>query len=429
LWVIIYSLLFVVIIISSNSIRISIIIFILIIIIFILIFRHWATPMPPKPPPVRAPYTGAAAAASAADDAPPPSVRLSSAGGAGTGKDRAAVAGAAVALAVATAAAAGQPAAELLHYHSEQWVVVWETEALLRLGRALSSYISAEAFGKLQSEIVKRTAFSAVMAAMATPSLLLKAYSLIDNPWAVAEDRAEQVGELLAKVLLTRVHGRRPVSLSAFSLGCRALVACCVALDRAGPSALGILEDVTLIGAPVSLHSPEWAAVRRVTAGRVVNCYCAWDWILPSVYRAGSPAGLLDGIAGLEPVRERGVQNVDVSDLVSGHLGYREALPLICARVRDTTRPLYADWTDRCTGAAETLAAWVAAVPRGIGQGAFLLGNVIAMAVEASAAATSAGVVGLGTAVGIVAPVKPALASSDSAVMERRETGLLPLVQ
>jgi len=299
LWVIIYSLLFVVIIISSNSIRISIIIFILIIIIFILIFRHWATPMPPKPPPVRAPYTGAAAAASAADDAPPPSVRLSSAGGAGTGKDRAAVAGAAVALAVATAAAAGQPAAELLHYHSEQWVVVWETEALLRLGRALSSYISAEAFGKLQSEIVKRTAFSAVMAAMATPSLLLKAYSLIDNPWAVAEDRAEQVGELLAKVLLTRVHGRRPVSLSAFSLGCRALVACCVALDRAGPSALGILEDVTLIGAPVSLHSPEWAAVRRVTAGRVVNCYCAWDWILPSVYRAGSPAGLLDGIAGV----------------------------------------------------------------------------------------------------------------------------------
>ncbi|KAG8459399.1 hypothetical protein KFE25_013035 [Diacronema lutheri] len=315
------------------------------------------------------------------------------------------------AIQLASALATGRCASELLHSHSEAWVVVWESEALVRLGRALSSYLASEAISRAQAELLRATAFSALLAALATPTLLLKAYSLLDNPWAVAEDRAEQVGVLLADVLLARTHGRRPVSLSAFSLGSRAVLACARELDRAGADALGIVEDIVLIGTPAGLHSPDWEAARRVAAGRVVNVHCAWDWILPSVYRAGSPAGALDGIAGLSPVRVRGVQNVDVSELVDGHLAYRASLPLVCARVRETTRPLFVDWAERRPGAAETIQRAIASVPRGVGSGLTALGS----ALESGAMTTAAALASLGIAIGLAPAPRPALAHSDSA--------------
>uniref|UniRef100_A0A1I7X1E8 glucuronosyltransferase n=1 Tax=Heterorhabditis bacteriophora TaxID=37862 RepID=A0A1I7X1E8_HETBA len=43
---------------------------------------------------------------------------------------------------------------------------------------------------------------------------------------------------------------------------------------------LGIIEDVILLGAPVTASSKQWAQICRVVGGRVINGYCETDWLL-----------------------------------------------------------------------------------------------------------------------------------------------------
>jgi hypothetical protein len=61
--------------------------------------------------------------------------------------------------------------------------------------------------------------------------------------------------------------------------------------------------------------------MRSVVSGRVVNVFSTQDYILGFLYRTSS---VQLGVAGLQPVLGiRGVQNVDVTELVDGHLQYR----------------------------------------------------------------------------------------------------------
>jgi hypothetical protein len=61
--------------------------------------------------------------------------------------------------------------------------------------------------------------------------------------------------------------------------------------------------------------------MRSVVSGRVVNVFSTQDYILGFLYRTSS---VQLGIAGLQPVvGVRGIQNVDVTELVDGHLQYR----------------------------------------------------------------------------------------------------------
>lgn len=58
-----------------------------------------------------------------------------------------------------------------------------------------------------------------------------------------------------------------------------------------------------------------------MVAGRVVNIYSTNDYVLGFLYRSQS---ITLGVAGLQAVEGvKGVENVDVSDLVSGHTRYR----------------------------------------------------------------------------------------------------------
>jgi hypothetical protein len=68
-----------------------------------------------------------------------------------------------------------------------------------------------------------------------------------------------------------------------------------------------------------------------VVAGRAVNVYSSEDYILGFLYRGSS---VQFGIAGLGPVTGvEGVENVDVSKLVAGHLRYRFAVGQILEKV------------------------------------------------------------------------------------------------
>merc|ERR1711879_348909 len=80
-----------------------------------------------------------------------------------------------------------------------------------------------------------------------------------------------------------------------------------------------------------TVKSEQWGIARSVVAGRLVNAYTKADWVLAFVHRI---AGTARKVAGLGPVECIGVENVDLSDIVSGHLSYKSNFPKILDYLR-----------------------------------------------------------------------------------------------
>ena len=158
------------------------------------------------------------------------------------------------------------------------------------------------------------------------PLVLTKLGYLIDNPWSNALDRAKAAGGVLADVLIQRHLGVRPITLIGFSLGSRVIFY--ALLELAKRKAYGIVQDVFIMGTTVTAPVRTWTETRSVVSGRFVNAYARNDWLLNYLFRATS--GGLNTIAGLRPVEGvPGMENVDVTDKISGHMSYRTFMPLI----------------------------------------------------------------------------------------------------
>jgi hypothetical protein len=75
-----------------------------------------------------------------------------------------------------------------------------------------------------------------------------------------------------------------------------------------------------LIGAPVPSDTETWATIRSVVAGRLVNVHSEKDLVLAFLYRTSA---IQLGISGIEPIKGvEGVENVDMGEIVEGHLAY-----------------------------------------------------------------------------------------------------------
>ncbi|KAK7754926.1 hypothetical protein SLS62_003010 [Diatrype stigma] len=210
----------------------------------------------------------------------------------------------------------------------ETFALRFELEALMKLGSALTTMITSAAWSVARTEIIKRTVFAALTAGL-WPLALVKVSRVIDNPWSVANHRAQKAGEVLADALVNRAQGERPVTLVGYSLGAKVVYACLQQL--AERRAFGLVENAVLLGTPAPCGSADWRRVRAVVTGRVVNAYSTRDYILAFLYRSSS---IQYGVAGLQPVLHvPGVENVDVSDLVEGHTLYRNATGPILKRV------------------------------------------------------------------------------------------------
>ncbi|KAH3908697.1 hypothetical protein HBH56_170780 [Parastagonospora nodorum] len=201
---------------------------------------------------------------------------------------------------------------------TEGFALRWELEALLKLGHSLETFITSAAWGYAKKKILEQTLFATLTAAL-WPLGLLKVAGILDNPFSVAKYRADRAGEVLADALINKVQGERPVTLVGYSLGARLIYSCLQKL--AERRAFGLIENVVLAGAPCPSDVADWRRVRSVVSGRVVNVFSKQDYILAFLYRTSS---VQLGVAGLQPVLGvHGIQNVDVSELVDGHLQYR----------------------------------------------------------------------------------------------------------
>lgn len=201
--------------------------------------------------------------------------------------------------------------------------LLWEPEMLQSMGDTIN-ILATEALTQTVQQVLGSTILVALMASIQLPVVLSKLAYLIDNPWSVSLDRANAAGLILADSLIDRHLGQRPITLVGFSLGSRVIFACLRELSNRG--AYGLIQNVYLFGSPVVAKKDEYLRARSVVSGRFLNGYASNDWILGYLFRATS--GGIMRVAGLAPVEGiPGIENMDVSKFVNGHMAYRTAMP------------------------------------------------------------------------------------------------------
>lgn len=202
---------------------------------------------------------------------------------------------------------------------SEVFGLRWEYTPLSKLGNAINAMVTSAAWGFAKSEILSRTIFAQIMSAVFLPVGLVKVASIADNPFSVAKARADKAGEVLADAIISKVQGERPVNLIGYSLGARVIYTCLQSLAKRG--AYGLVESAIFMGSPTPSDTDDWRRIRSVVSGRVVNVFSTHDAVLALLYRTSS---FQLGVAGLQRIEGLPhVENVDASELVSGHLRYQ----------------------------------------------------------------------------------------------------------
>ncbi|KAI1787243.1 hypothetical protein LXA43DRAFT_853266, partial [Ganoderma leucocontextum] len=108
-------------------------------------------------------------------------------------------------------------------------------------------------------------------------------------------------GRVLGDLLASRVLGNRPITLVGYSLASIVIFEALQHLASLPPAqALGLVQDVYLFGSPIPVDRTQWAAIRRVVSGRLVNGYGKDDYVLAVLARA---SGMSWDVAGLAPGR------------------------------------------------------------------------------------------------------------------------------
>ena len=164
------------------------------------------------------------------------------------------------------------------------------------------------------------------MTALAWPATLISLANYIDNSWSVACARADKAGIILAEVLESRIHGNQPVTLIGYSTGARVIYSALTHMTQKG-----IVENVVLIGAPVSNDIEGWKKIRSVVTNRIINGYSSKDWALRLLYRANGD-GL--GCCGLNPI-QKGTEllSIEQYDTEFAHFRLRDSIGEVLHKV------------------------------------------------------------------------------------------------
>ena len=178
--------------------------------------------------------------------------------------------------------------------------------------------------GKAKKRLMKASVFAvfssytALWGTLELPLYAVWASDAIDNSFASLRARSKLAGRELAAALLAPDRGNRPVTLTGYSFGANVMFECLIALYDAG--ALGVVEDVFLLGACLETDRERWRKARQACGGRLVNVFNRNDWHLWMFHRVNTLGSR--PLAGMCPVSLPGVENVDVSAVISAHGDY-----------------------------------------------------------------------------------------------------------
>lgn len=246
------------------------------------------------------------------------------------------------------------------HFPGELYTVKWEPQLLRKLHDSVK-HVMKEVSEHAAAEILKHTVLHTMVSAISMSSALMHITKLIDGPWVLALARADEAGVLLANSFLDPKAGHRPVNLIGFSMGARIVYSCLKELarhqeiwekqqemkdancgefcgrignssERGTPARsretvstyvrepAGIIEDAILMGLPADISKRSWVKSRQICSGRLINCFCPNDLILSIMFRYERMSMLTN--CGTSAVKVDGVENYDVSHLISSHSDY-----------------------------------------------------------------------------------------------------------
>ncbi|DAZ95753.1 TPA: hypothetical protein N0F65_006401 [Lagenidium giganteum] len=208
----------------------------------------------------------------------------------------------------------------------DQYCLLWEEELLRQFGKSMRSFAREQVVQFGSNELISYTAFAALFTAVAVPRTIMRMADMIDNTWVIVMNRADESGKILADSLSRREQGLRPVTLVGYGMGARLIFSCLKELAAKGEECLGIVENAVLLGSPVPAVSDEWKRVRSVVSNRLINGYSENDWMLAIMYRY---QGWALNSAGIGPLDVAGVENVDLTSIVRGHMEYKNKIGAI----------------------------------------------------------------------------------------------------
>jgi hypothetical protein len=217
-------------------------------------------------------------------------------------------------------------------HQSDLWSLSWESKTLQDWTNIAGNAINKLGTAQLMS-IIGKSALKTAGGLLAIPATALSALKLIDNPWFVAKNRAEKTGKILGEAIAQLPY---PVSLLGYSLGSRVIAYTLEYLQKEGH--YGKVFDVYLMAGAVSKKHYTFSSVDldSVVVNNIFNCYSHNDIVLSYTYRTTE---LGDEPIGLSPINHNKVTNLDVSDLVNGHLDYPNKLDQILELCRQQTPP------------------------------------------------------------------------------------------
>eukprot|EP01035_Chromulina_nebulosa_P019888 gene19888-25843_t len=231
----------------------------------------------------------------------------------------------------------------------EPYVLTWETSTQIDLGNSIARMVYNLGV-YTTGQVLVRTLFYSLATAIMLPAALLSLTASIDGVWTMAILRADLAGVELAKALIARPQGSRPVTLVGYSIGndvishndstSQALHDLPMELDinLVDESIRGIeniIQDVVLLGAPIRYKSKFWKWIRMVVSGRIINGYSKNDLILGLVYRYQRFGS---AVSGVEPVPCPGIENIDLSHMIDKHVDYSKNIKEIMEYI-DLTQP------------------------------------------------------------------------------------------
>ena len=209
-----------------------------------------------------------------------------------------------------------------LHVTHDMQLLRWETNLQLKLGDSVPKLFRSTGSQVVQNMILPAS-LAAVNQAVALPLTIIKLTNYIDGVWTLMEKRADIAGKALAMSILEGAcTRRRPVSLIGFSMGARLIFSCLQHLStllEKDSSVADIIEDVVLLGCPVTTERAIWEGIRPVINGRLINGFSRSDLVLSFLYRI---EGLRIFVAGVSQVDSPFVENVDLSSIIGYHGDY-----------------------------------------------------------------------------------------------------------
>jgi hypothetical protein len=217
------------------------------------------------------------------------------------------------------------------HFDDDTWYHVdWESHNLHRLGMLLAK--SPEKAGTEMAKELAKKAMKSAAKKIGPFAIASNIADVMGNPWHSTMVKAGMTGIMLADAI-ARTSGWT-FTLAGHSLGARAIYYALEALSTRTTGAL--VKDVYLLGGAVGggeKDSAGWTMATKAVKGKIFNCFSEHDHVLKYLYQgvnggASAPIGY-HGIS----LSHRKIENLDCSDLVSGHTQWKDAFGSILAHV------------------------------------------------------------------------------------------------